>query len=148
MFWTKKKRFFSHAEEKHIMRAIKDAELASSGEIRVFVESYCGDSVEKRTVEVFKKLKMRHTKERNAVLIYIAMESRQFAIFGDEGIHKTMGFQFWTAEVALLKSFFEQNHIVEGVCKVAINIGETLKKHFPYPEDDKNELPNDIVYGK
>ena len=147
MFWTKKKKFFNRVEEKRIMAAIRTAETASSGEIRVYVESICADSVEKRTVEVFKKLEMYKTQERNGVLIYIAMESRKFAIFGDEGIHKKMGFSFWTNEAATLKSFLTEEQIVEGVCKVAVDIGEVLKVHFPRSTNDKNELPDRPVYG-
>lgn len=148
MFWTKKKKFFNNEEEQRIMAAIQTAEKASSGEIRVYVESECANSVEKRTVEIFKKLKMFKTKERNGVLIYIAMESRKFAIFGDEGIHKKMGFSYWTTEAATLKTFLTEERIVDGVCKVALDIGEALKAHFPYQSDDKNELPDKPVYGK
>lgn len=148
MFWTKKKKFFNKDEEERIMAAIRTAETATSGEIRLYVESECADSVEKRTVEIFKKLKMYMTHERNGVLIYIAMESRKFAIFGDEGIHKKMGFSFWTTEAATLKTFLIEERIVDGVCKVAIDIGEALKTHFPYQSDDKNELPDKPVYGK
>ncbi len=148
MFWTKKKKFFNKDEEERIMAAIRTAETASSGEIRLYVESECADSVEKRTVEIFKKLKMFKTQERNGVLIYIAMESRKFAIFGDEGIHKKMGFSFWTTEVATLKTFLTEERMVDGICKVALDIGEVLKVHFPYQSDDKNELSDKPVYGK
>ncbi len=148
MFWTKKKKFFNKEEEERIMAEIRTAEKASSGEIRVFVETECAESVEKRTIEVFKRLKMHKTQERNGVLIYIAIESRKFAIFGDEGIHKKMGFSFWTTEVATLKTFLSDDKMVEGICKVALDIGEVLKEHFPYQSDDKNELPDKPVYGK
>ena len=148
MFWTKKKKFFNKIEEQRIMAAIRTAEKASSGEIRVYVESNCAESVEKRTIEIFKKLKMYRTHERNGVLIYIAIESRKFSIFGDEGIHKKMGFSFWTDEAATLKSYLSDDKIVDGVCKVAIDIGEVLKVHFPHQADDKNELPDAPVYGK
>jgi uncharacterized membrane protein len=148
MFWTKKKKFFNKDEEERIMASIRMAETASSGEIRLYVESECADSVEKRTVEIFKKLKMFKTQQRNGVLIYIALDSRKFAIFGDEGIHKKMGFSFWTTEAATLKTFLSDGRIVDGVCKVALDIGEVLKSHFPYQSDDKNELPDMPVYGK
>ncbi len=147
MFWKKKNKFFSKEDEKRIIAAIRLAETASSGEIRLYVESNCADSVEKRSVEIFKKLKMYMTHERNGVLIYMAMESRKFAIFGDEGIHKKMGFSFWTAEAATLKTFLSEDKIVDGVCQAAIDIGEALKVHFPHPQNEKNELPDTPVYG-
>jgi uncharacterized membrane protein len=38
---------------------------------------------------------MEQTKDRNGVLLYIAMESKQLAIYGDEGIHKIVGQDYW-----------------------------------------------------
>ncbi len=145
--WFTKKKFFTKTEEKHILSAIKEAELASSGEVRVFVESHCKGEIEKRTIEIFKKLKMHATRERNGVLIYVAMNDRRFTIFGDEGIHQKMGFQFWNLEAATLKDHFVENRIVEGLSATIISIGHVLKEHFPYASDDKNELPDTIVYG-
>ena len=147
IFKKKKKQFFTHDEEKQIMTAIRTAETASSGEIRVFVESNCSTTVEKRTVEVFKQLKMNRTRERNAVLVYLATESRHFAVFGDEGIHKKMGFQFWTSEAAVFKTALEKGDVIGGICRVIVDIGETLRVHFPHSSDDKNELPDKPVYG-
>ena len=147
IFKKKKKQFFTDAEEKQIMTAIKTAERTSSGEIRVFVESNCVGTVEKRTVEVFKKLKMQRTRERNGVLVYLATDSRHFAVFGDEGIHKKMGFQFWTSEAATFKNALANGDIINGICQVIYDIGEGLKTHFPYTSDDKNELSDKPVYG-
>jgi uncharacterized membrane protein len=147
-FLKPNKKFFTPDEERQIMTAIKAAETASSGEIRLFVESFCRDTVEKRSVQIFKKLKMFRTRERNGVLLYVAMESRKFAIFGDEGIHKKMGFSYWTTEAATMKSFFERGEIIEGLCKTIVDIGEVLKTHFPHASDDRNELPDKPVYGK
>jgi uncharacterized membrane protein len=146
-FFTKR-HFFSDEEEKRIMDAIREAELESSGEIRLFVESNCPKDIRARTLEMFKRLKMYRTRERNGVLIYIAMDDHRYAIFGDEGIHAKMGFEFWTSEVADLKKYFLENQIVTGICQVVLDIGQALKKHFPYPPDDKNELPNKPVYGR
>jgi uncharacterized membrane protein len=145
--WFIKKKFFTKTEEKHILSAIKEAELASSGEVRVFVESHCKGDIEARTIDIFKQLKMHKTRERNAVLIYVAIKDRRFTIFGDEGIHQKMGFQFWNAEAAILKSFFVDNKIIDGLSTTIISIGQILKEHFPYSTDDKNELPDTIAYG-
>jgi uncharacterized membrane protein len=145
--WFIKKKFFTKTEEKHIISAIKEAELASSGEVRVFVESHCKGNIEARTIEIFKKLKMNMTRERNGVLIYVAIKDRRFTIFGDEGIHHKMGFQFWKEEVEMLKSFFVEDKIIEGLNTTILSIGQILKEHFPYHTDDKNELPDSIAYG-
>ena len=147
IFKKNKKQFFTNDEERQIMAAIQQAEWASSGEIRVFVESNCVGTIEKRTVEVFKKLEMYRTRERNGVLVYVAVDSRHFSVFGDEGIHQKMGFQFWTAEAATFKAALAEGNMLGGICQVILEIGEGLKVHFPHSPDDKNELPDKPVYG-
>ncbi len=144
-----KKRKLTRPQERVVMAAIKTAENASSGEIRVFIESHCGDDLEKQTLEIFQKLHMQHTRERNAVLIYVALKDRKFSIFGDKGIHEKLGFSFWTAEAADLSAQLKTGKdLAESIAQTIYHIGERLKVHFPHPPDDRNELPDRPVYGK
>ena len=142
-----KTRFFKVKEEHQILKTIRQAESVCSGEIRVFVEGKCPHSVEKRTIEVFKKLKMFETKDRNGVLIYIALEDRKFSVFGDEGIHQHLGFHFWRTEAGYLRDFFENNMMVDGLCHVIKHLEDTMQPLFPHSDNDVNELPDEIVYG-
>ena len=146
--WLFKKQFFNQDEEKHIMKAIRQAEKESSGEVRLYVESHCKIPAAERAMAMFKKLKMHRTTERNGVLIYIAMMDKHFAIFGDEGIHQKMGFSFWTKEAETLKAHLSKGEIVEGICEAIQDIGQVLKEHFPPNDDDKNELSDKPVYGR
>ena len=132
-----------------IIDAIREAEQKTSGEIRVFIESKCSYmNALDRAAEIFFDLKMDMTKDRNGVLIYVAMKDHQFAIFGDVGIHKEVGDKFWSQEVHRMFEDFKKNEIVEGIRHVVLDVGEALKKHFPYDSTtDKNELPDDLVFG-
>ncbi|MDP9229682.1 MAG: TPM domain-containing protein [Bacteroidota bacterium] len=148
--WIKKKEFFSEEEKQFIAEAIRNAERRTSGEIRVFVESKCSfvDPLD-RALEIFTRLKMDQTSERNAVLIYVAVKDRQLAIYGEEGIHQKVGKEFWNKEVARMIHAFNQNNYAEGIKQCVTEVGEALCKHFPYnASTDKNELPDDIVFGK
>lgn len=147
--WQKKKDFFTEEEKAQLVSAIQQAEQRTSGEIRIFLESRCRfvDPVD-RAKEIFLQLRMHETAERNATLIYIAFDDHQLAVLGDEGIHKRVGQTYWEAEVNKMISEFKSEHIIEGICQVVYDIGEALKQHFPYDsESDKNELPDDIVFG-
>jgi uncharacterized membrane protein len=146
----KKKSFFSDDEKKQIADAIRNAERRTSGEVRVFIESRCRyvDPLD-RAAEVFFNLRMNETKDRNAVLLYIAMKDRQLAVFGDEGIHKRVGTDYWNKEVNLLINEFNTAHYGDGISQCVRDIGEALHQHFPFNNDtDKNELPDDIIFGK
>jgi uncharacterized membrane protein len=148
--WQKNKEFFTAEEKAGIVNAVRDAERMTSGEVRVFVESKCRymDPLD-RAAEIFFNLEMDETDDRNAVLIYVAVKDRQLAVFGDEGIHKKVGAEYWNAEVRKMIDRFRHHNYAEGIREVVMDIGAALTKHFPYNNDtDKNELPDDIVFGK
>jgi uncharacterized membrane protein len=146
----KKKKLLSPSEEEQIVNAIRAAEKYTSGEVRVFVESKCRFvSPVDRAFEVFYGLKMEKTDDHNGVLIYIALKDRQLAIYGDEGIHKKVGEEYWKNAVQKMLLHFNKENHVQGICEVITTVGQTLAKEFPYePTDDKNELPDEIVFGK
>jgi uncharacterized membrane protein len=148
--WQKHKEFFTAEEKQSIIEAIRSSEKRTSGEIRVFVESRCRfvDAID-RAAELFFRLKMERTDDRNAVLIYVAMKDQQLAVFGDENIHKKVGHEFWNATVKKMLADFDKQNIANGIRQCVTDVGESLHFHFPYDNDtDKNELPDDIVFGK
>jgi len=146
----KHNRFFSKEENSLIVEAIREAERQTSGEIRVYVESRCRfvDPLD-RAAEVFWSLKMDYTERHNSVLLYVAIKDHQFAIFADTGIHQQLGNEFWQQQVNVLGQYFRSEHYAEALIHVIRDIGIALHQHFPYdPDTDRNELPDDIVFGK
>ena len=146
----RKKDFFKPEESEAIVNAIRAAEKQTSGEVRLFVESRCKFyNPLDRAAELFFGLKMEQTAERNGVLVYVAIKDRQLAIFGDKGIHEKVGDEFWEKEVAEMISHFNSDNYAKGIARVISDIGEALRSNFPYQgEKDKNELPDDIVFGR
>jgi uncharacterized membrane protein len=146
----KRKEFFTDEEKQSIVDAVRMAEQRTSGEVRVFVESHCRyvNAID-RAVEIFENLQMQRTELRNATLVYVAIKDRQLAVFGDEGIHQKVGNEYWANEVVKMINAFNRDNIAEGIRQCVLNIGEALAMHFPYDRGtDKNELPDDIVFGK
>lgn len=139
---------FEKFEEKKIIQAIQEAEIATSGEIRVHIasEKASGD-VEERALKTFDKLEMEKTKDRNGVLFYIDYRQHQFAICGDSGIHKAVGQQFWEDTENLMENCFKRGDLVQGIVAGITKAGEKLKNHFPYQSNDVNELPDEISYS-
>ncbi|TCJ18593.1 TPM domain-containing protein [Flaviaesturariibacter flavus] len=148
--WQKSKEFFSPDQQARLVAAIRAAEQRTSGEVRVYVESHCKfvDAID-RARELFFELGMERTEARNATLLYVAVTDHQAAVFGDEGIHRKVGQQYWQETVAGMLHEFRHEHLVEGMCLGIARLGEALHHFFPYDhETDKNELPDDIVFGK
>ena len=142
--------FFAPQDKQVIVEAVRNAEKRTSGEIRVFVETHCRyvDAMD-RAREIFDQLKMDQTKDRNAVLVYMAVKDRQLAVLGDEGIHQKVGDGYWNTEVVKMIKTFNQDNYTDGLVMCVKDIGEALHAYFPYDSKiDKNELPDDIVFGR
>jgi len=150
LFW-KKKSILDQESQQRIVACIKEAEGKTTGEVRVFVEHKCSymDAMD-RAVEVFANLGMFKTERRNATIIYVATEDRQFALFGDQAIfEKAGGPIFWESAAARLRDCLKKDEITEGLCACVTELGNALAIHFPYdPSITKNELPDEIVFGK
>jgi len=140
--------FFSKEQQAQILAAVKEAEKETSGEIRVHIESSLNGDVLDRAAWLFKKLSMDKTAARNGVLFYLAVKDRKFAIIGDSGINSKVQTGFWNEISELLGKNFKEGKFTEGLSQGIIKAGEQLKTHFPYQEDDINELPDEISFDK
>lgn len=140
--------FFSKEEKQKIMQAIADAELASSGEIRVHIENKCEKDVLDCASHTFSQLKMQKTELRNGVLFYLAVKSKKFAILGDIGINQKVPENFWDDIKEEVQQTFLKGDFVGGLAQGIIKAGQQLKEHFPHQSDDKNELSDEISFGK
>ena len=140
--------FFTPEEQQEIIHAIAQAELNTSGEIRVHIETYCRGNVLQHAAKLFHRLNMHKTERRNGVLFYVAVESRKLAIVGDKNIHQYVKQTFWDDLTEKILSYFTQNQYKEGLIFGILAAGEKLKEYFPHQPDDINELPDEISFGK
>jgi len=136
--------FLSAEDETEVVDAIREAELRTSGEIRVHIEKSCKDDVLEHAIEVFHLLKMDNTKNSNGVLIYIAVEDQNFVIYGDQGIHDVVQQEFWDSTRDKIQNHFKKGEFKEGLIQGIHEAGKALSKYFPWQEDDTNELDNTI----
>lgn len=146
----RKKSLLDPASREQVVACIRTAEARTTGEIRVYMESGCAyvDAMH-RAVELFTKLGMHHTEHRNAVLVYMALADRQFAIYGDAAIYEAGGTALWEHAAATLQSHIRSGNVTEGLCACITGIGDALAQHFPPDASiNKNELPDEIVFGK
>ena len=146
-----KKTLLDKDDQERIVAAIRAAEAGTTGELRVFLESRCNyvDAMD-RAREVFVKLGMTATERRNAVLVYMALDDHQFAIMGDEQIYVLAGGPvFWETAAAHLKHHLKEGRVADGLIACINELGEALARNFPYdPAIHRNELPDEIVFGK
>lgn len=128
-----------------IAEAIRNAELLTSGEIRVYIAKNCKEDALEKASRVFQKLKMHNTALRNAVLILVCPADHKAAILGDKGINSVIENDFWDNTLKELLSYCSKDLITEGICKTVDKVGNLIKQKYPYQEGDLNELDNEII---
>ncbi len=133
--------------KREIVDAIRKAEAQTSGEIRVHLARKCREDVLGHAKKIFSKLGMHRTKRRNAVLIFVALDSRRLAILGDAGIHDRVGDFFWGGTRDKMIEYFRKDEIKEGIIAGVAGVGEKLRQHFPRHLDNPDELPDTVTEG-
>lgn len=141
------KDFFNTKQQADIVYAIKRAELKTSGEIRVHLEDECKGSSIERANAVFQKLGMHKTEQRNGILFYLAVETRDFAVVGDKGIHEKVGVEFWEIIKDKAIDSFKHGRFSEGLEEAILECGRQLKTYFPVNRDDINELNDEVTFS-
>ncbi|MBO0358292.1 TPM domain-containing protein [Hymenobacter sp. BT186] len=136
-------------QEAALVAAIRQAEITTSGEIRVHLEDNCPTPEPlDRAAQVFAELNMHRTAQRNGVLFYLAWQSRQFAVIGDAGINSAVPDEFWETTKETVLSQFRSGKYVVGLEQGIKMVGEQLKRYFPYNAvTDTNELDDAISFG-
>lgn len=140
--------FLDTSGRAQVREAIGAAERRTSGELRVHLEDHIEEDVLDHAAYVFEELGMHRTRDRNGVLVYVAVADRQVAVLGDSGINEQVPEGFWTDVVGLLKLHFAAGRHAEGLVEAVHLIGEKLSSFFPLREDDTDELSNEVSIGR
>ena len=140
--------FLTADQQKTVVDAVRLAEKGTLGEIRIHIDGDCPSTALERAEEVFGKLGMHRTRLRNGVLIYLACNTKVFAIIGDKGINDVVQEHFWEDVIAMMGEEFRAGRFTEGLAQAVIMAGEKLQAFFPYQKDDVNEQPDEISFGK
>jgi uncharacterized membrane protein len=138
--------FLGKLEHDRIIQAIHEAESKTSGEIRVLIErgKLKSDPLEAAQGK-FHRLGMHKTRERNAVLIFVAPRVHKFAVVGDNAIHEKCGDEFWQRVVERMRTHFQNEKFSDALVEAVQEIGSLLAMHFPKTVRDTNELPDDVI---
>ena len=138
--------FLSKVDHDLIVRAIRDSESKTSGEIRVLIQrGKLNTDPLLAAQKKFHRLGMHKTRERNGVLIFVAPRAHKFAVVGDAAIHEKCGVEFWQQTVERMRTHFQIEKFSAALIEAVQDVGSALERHFPRSSTDKNELPNDVI---
>jgi uncharacterized membrane protein len=114
-----------------LVTALREAELKTSGQIRVLISHKSVADPVAAAQEEFVRLGMVQSPERNGVLIFVAPRSHKFAVIGDEAVHAKCGDEFWQKLAEAMTGYFRKSEFTEGIIHGVKKAGELLAEHFP-----------------
>ncbi len=140
------KEFLSRLEHDRIVGAIREAESKTSSQIRVYVQrgKLSADPLI-AAQKKFHRLGMHKTRERNAVLIFVAPRAHKVAVVGDQAVHEKCGREFWQRLIDAMRAHFQNEKFSRALVETIEETGNTLAAHFPKRSSEGNELPDDII---
>jgi uncharacterized membrane protein len=144
------KKYLSNVQLDEIRDYIAEAEKNTSGEIRIcFLERKAWVDRKKSPRDIaireFFRLGMDKTEHKTGVLLLIMFREKIFEIIADEGINSKIDGTIWDTITGSMTSEFRNGRYKDGILKGLEEIKNILKKDFPRADNDKNELPDDIV---
>lgn len=139
--------FLTDQQLASLVDAIQSAEENSSGEIRIHIDSNTEEHQAKTAYQVFKKLDMHKTVERNAVLFHINFQKKYLTIIGDIGIHERVQQSYWDHLHDYITSEFAKGNYHKALKSAILETGIELKKYFPVQGENPNQLPNEITFS-
>jgi len=140
------KDFLSKLDHERIVKAIRSAEAGTSSEIRIYVDRQeLKDDAVSAGQREFIRLGMDKTRERNAVLIYVVPRAQEFAVIGDEEVHRRCGAELWQQVADKMSEHFGQGQFSDAIIEAIAYLAGVLAKHFPRRWRNPNELPDDVI---
>jgi uncharacterized membrane protein len=140
----KARKFLNQLSHQEIVKAIRDAEKSTSGEIRVFISRKSIQDAVPAAQAHFIELGMDKTRDRNAVLIFVAPRAHQFAVIGDTAVHARCGDDFWKQLAHEMSGHFRKSEFTTGIVHGVRKAGELLAQHFPRRQGDTNQLSDEV----
>ena len=128
-----------------IARAVKKAEESTSAQIKVVVLRHSWINLRDRAMRIFRKHGLDKTRQRNAVLILVVLANREFIVYGDQGIHRHAGQNFWNEVRDGMAGHFAADRLAEGLCSGIRRIGDQLSQFFPAQPGAGNEIADDVA---
>jgi putative membrane protein len=108
-------------------------------------QGHVENQVSKSALAAFYSQGLYKTAADNGILLYISVLEKKVWILADSGINSRISQTTWDEIVDQLTDGIKQTNQCQAICSAIQSIGEILQEHFPYENDDTNELHNLII---
>ncbi len=124
-------KFLSKLDRATLEEAIRAAERATTGSIRVAVLPHVRGPLERVAELTALRLGLTALPEHNGALIVVVPGRRKFHVWGDRALHEKLGGAFWLALAETISGHFKAGDFTGGLLAGIEGAGRELAAHFP-----------------
>ncbi len=93
----------------------------------------------------FSSLGLHKTDTKQAIMFFVSLDEKYVEIITDSMIKEKITDSYWQDIVDEFVKDVKNDNLKSGYIKAIKACNEVLIKNFPIQENDKNELPNDVI---
>lgn len=113
--------------------------------VRLTPRSVRAAAVRTAALEQFLAHGIHTTGDRTGVLIYVALAEHGVEIIADAGIHAAAAPETWNGAADAIVKAARDDRLADGLTAAVGLCGETLARHWPPVDGDRNHLPDRVV---
>ena len=132
-------------ERRELAEVLQAAARRTSAAVKVVILRHGWGDIRSKAIQTFRAMGMDRAEARNGVLILVATADREYAIYGDRGIHRLVGQEFWDNVRDVMARSFEESEMGRGLCDAVTLAAGMLEQHFPDAAGGKVEAPDAVA---
>lgn len=113
--------------------------------ISVLPKSYKRYKASQNAKEQFYNLGLNRTKTRQGIMFFVSFDEKYVEIISDTTISSKIEDEYWQDIINEFISNVKKKELSKGYLKAIDSCSKILIKEFPIQENDKNELPNEVI---
>lgn len=113
--------------------------------LSILPKSYKQDKASQNAQEQFYNLGLNRTKTRQGIMFFVSFDEKYVEIISDTTVSSKIKDEYWQTIIDEFVKDVKKKELSNGYLKAIDSCSEILIKEFPIQENDKNELPNDVI---
>jgi putative membrane protein len=126
----------------HLFRKVPALTVAMAGRRRK------ARAVRERSVRAFYERGLYRTRHGTGVLFFISVLERKVWVLADKGIYERITHQALNGLAAKVSQGMREGRALPALCEAIEELGIVLAEHFPVMTDDRDELPDGVIFEK
>ena len=113
--------------------------------LKILPKNYKYQVASRNAHNQFFNLQLHKTKSKQVIMFFVSFDEKYVEIISDTTVSSKIKNEYWQTIIDEFVKDVKKKELSNGYLKAIDSCSEILIKEFPIQENDKNELPNDVI---